>query len=159
MNILDCFSLGLTSLSTLQSRGLSRVFSDTTFKNTNSLVLNLLYGPTLTSIHDHWKNQSFTRWTSVGKVISLLFNTLSAFSIAFLLSSKHLLISWLQLPSAVILEPKKIKYVIVSPSVCHGVMGPDAMILVFWMLSFKTAPHSPLSPTSSSSLVSLCFLP
>ena len=62
------------------------------------------------------------------------------FVIAFLPRSKHLLISWLQSPSAVILEPKKIKSVtvsIVSPSVCHEVMGPDAMILVFWMLSFK----------------------
>ena len=77
------------------------------------------------------------------KVMSLLFNMLSRFVIAFLWGSKHLLkISWLQLPSAVILEPKKIKSVtisIVSPSVCHEVVGPDAMILVFWMLSFKPA--------------------
>ena len=66
--------------------------------------------------------------------MSLLFNTLSRFVIAFLPSSKHLLISWLQAPSAVILEPKKIKFVtvsIVSPSICHEVMGPDAMILVY----------------------------
>ena len=78
--------------------------------------------------------------TFVGKVISLLFNTLSRFVIAFLLRSKRLLIPWLQSPSAVILEPKKIKSVTVSiiyPSICHEVMGPDAMILVFWMLSFK----------------------
>ena len=62
------------------------------------------------------------------------FNILSGFVIAFLLRSKHLLISWLQSPSAVVLEPKKIKSVtvfIVSPSICHEVMGPDAMILVF----------------------------
>ena len=66
-------------------------------------------------------------------MISLLFNTLSRFVIAFLPRSKHLLISWLQSPSAVILEPKKIKSVtvsIVSPSICHEVMGPDAMIFV-----------------------------
>ena len=72
--------------------------------------------------------------TFVSKVMSLLFNTLSRFVIAFLPRSKHLLISWLQSPSAVILEPKKIKSVtfyIVCPSVCHEVMGPDAMILVF----------------------------
>ena len=70
----------------------------------------------------------------VGKVISLLFNMLSRFVIDFIPSSKCLLISWYQSPSAVILEPKKIKSVtvfIVSPSICHEVMGPDAMILVF----------------------------
>ena len=66
--------------------------------------------------------------------MSLLFNMLSSFVIAFLPRSKHLLISWLQSPSAVILEPKKIKLVTAStfpPSICHEVMGPDAMILVF----------------------------
>ena len=78
--------------------------------------------------------------TFVGKVMSLLFNTLSRLVIAFLPRSKHLLISWLQSPSAVILETPKIRSFtvsIVSPSVCHEMMGPDAMILVFWMLSFK----------------------
>ena len=72
--------------------------------------------------------------TFVGKVISLLFNTLSRFAIAFLPRNKHLIISWLQSPSVVILDPKKIKSVtvsIVSSSVCHEVMGPNAMILVF----------------------------
>ena len=73
-------------------------------------------------------------WTFVGKVISLLFNTLSRFVIAFLSRNKRLLISWLQSSFAVILEPKKIKFVTVSsvsPSTCHEGMGPDAMILVF----------------------------
>ena len=73
-------------------------------------------------------------------VMSLLFNMLSRLVISFLPRSKHLLISWLQPPSAVILEPKKMKSItvsIVSPSICHEVMGPDAMILVFCMLSFK----------------------
>ena len=82
-----------------------------------------------------------TRWTSVSKVMSLLFNKLSRFAIALLPRSKHLLIPWLQSPSAVILEPPKIKSVtvsIISPSICHET-GPDAMILVFWMLSFKPA--------------------
>ena len=81
-----------------------------------------------------------TRWTFVGKVISLLLNMLSRLVITFLPRSKHLLISWLQSPSAVILEPKKIKSDTVSPvspSISHEAMGPDAMILVFWMLSFK----------------------
>ena len=80
------------------------------------------------------KTIALTRWTFVGKVMSLLFNMLSRLFIAFLTRNKHLLISWLQSPSAVILEPKKIKYVtvsIVSPSICHEVMGLDAMILVF----------------------------
>ena len=78
----------------------------------------------------------------VGKVMSLLFNTLSRFVIAFLPRINHLILSWLQSPYTVILEPKKIKYVTTStfsPSVCHEVMGPDTMILVFQMLSFKPA--------------------
>ena len=75
-----------------------------------------------------------TLQTFVGKVMSLLFNMLSSLIIAFLPRSKHLFISWLQSPSAVILEPKKINFVTVStvtPSVCYEVMGLDAMILVF----------------------------
>ena len=86
------------------------------------------------------KTIALTRWTFVGKLISLLFNILSRLVITFLPRSKHLLISLLQSPSAVILEPRKIKSVTVStvsPSICHEVMGPDAMILVFWMSSFK----------------------
>ena len=80
------------------------------------------------------KTIALTRWTFANKVMSLLFNILSRLVIAFLPRSKGLLISWLQSPSAVILEPKKIKVVtvsIVSPSICHEVMGPDAMILIF----------------------------
>ena len=76
---------------------------------------------------------ALARWTFVGKVMSLLFNTLCRLIITFLPRNKHLLISWLQSPSAVILEPRKIKSAIVStvsPSICHEVMGPDAMILV-----------------------------
>ena len=74
---------------------------------------------------------ALTIWTSVSKVISPLFNMLSKFVITSLPRSKHLLISWLQSPFAVILEPQKIKSVTVSPSICHEVMGLDAMILVF----------------------------
>ena len=76
------------------------------------------------------KTIALTRRTVVGKVISLLFNILSRFVITFLPWSKRLLISWLQSPSAVILEAKKIKSDTVSPSISHDVMGPDAMILV-----------------------------
>ena len=80
------------------------------------------------------KTIALTIWTFVGKVMSLLFNTLSWLVIAFLLKSKCLLLSWLQSQSAVILEPPKIKFVtvsIVSPSNCHEVMGLNVMILVF----------------------------
>ena len=86
------------------------------------------------------KTVALTRQTFVGKVMSLLSNMLSRLVIDFLPKSKHLLISLLQLPSAVILEPKKMKSLtvsIVSPSICHEVMGPDAMIFVFCMLSFQ----------------------
>ena len=89
------------------------------------MALSFLYGPTLSlSLHFRF----------VGKVMSLLFNMLSRFVIAFIPRSKPLLISWLQSPSAVILEPKKIKSVtvtVVSPSICHEVVGPDAMIFIF----------------------------
>ena len=80
------------------------------------------------------KTKALTRWTFVGIVMSLLFNMLSRLVIAFLPRSKCLLISWLQSPSAVILKPKKRKSLtvsIVSPDICHEVMGPDAMTLVF----------------------------
>ena len=81
-----------------------------------------------------------TRWTFVGQVMYLLCNMLSRLVVAFLPKSKYLLISWLQSPSAVILESPKIKSVtvsIVSPPIYHGVMAPDAMIFVFCILSFK----------------------
>ena len=80
------------------------------------------------------KTIALTTGIFVSKMMSLLFNTLPRFVIAFLLRSKYLLISWLELPSEMILEPKKIKSLtdsIVSPSICLEVMGPDAMILVF----------------------------
>ena len=88
------------------------------------------------------KTIALTRQTFVNKVMSLLFNMLSRLVLAFLPQSKRPLISWLQSPSVVILEPQKIKSVtvsIVSPSICHEVMGPDAMILVFCRLGFKPA--------------------
>ena len=95
-------------------------------KSINSLELSFLYSPTFTSIRDYWKNHSFH--------LSLLFNMQSRFVIAFLPRSMSLLISWLQSPSSVILEPPKIKsdtVSIVSTSICHEMTGPDAMILLF----------------------------
>ena len=91
------------------------------------------------------KTITLTRQTAVGKVMSLLFNMLSKLVITFLPRSIRLLISWLQSPSAVILKPPKIKSVTVStlsPSICHEVMGPDAMILVFGMLNLEQLFHS-----------------
>ena len=99
------------------------------------LIVHLLH-PYMTT----GKTIALTRQTFVGKVLSLLFNMLSRLVITFLPRSKHLLISWLQSPSVVILEPPKIKSATVStasPSICHAVRGSEAMILVFWMLSFK----------------------
>ena len=94
------FKIGLISL---KSKGLSRVFSNTTVQNINSFMPSLLYGPTLTFINDYWKTIALTMWTFVSKVMSFLFNMLSRFVIAFLPKSKHLYIPWLQSPSAVIL--------------------------------------------------------
>ena len=88
------------------------------------------------------KTIALTRWTFFDKVMSLLLNMLSRLVITFFTRSQYLLISWLQSPSAMILEPRKIKSATVStvsPSICHEVMGLDGMILVFWMLSFKSA--------------------
>ena len=92
-----------------------------------------LYGPALTSMTTG-KTIALTIWTFVSKIMSLLSNIMSRFVLAFLPRSKHLLISWLQSPSTVILEPKKIKSVavsIVSPSICHDVMGLGVMIFFF----------------------------
>ena len=111
------------------------------FKSISSLVLSFmvqLSQPCMTT----GETIALTLHTFVSKVMSLLFNIPSRLVIAFLPRSKHPLISWLQSPSAVILEPQKIKSVtvsIVSPSICHKVMGLDSMIFVFQMLSFKPA--------------------
>ena len=103
------------------------------------------------------KTIALTRWTFVGKVMSLLFNTLPNFVIALLPRSKRFLISWLQSSSAVIVESRKIKSVtvsIVSPSIWHEVMGLGAMILVFECWVLRQLFHSPLSPSWRGSLVS-----
>ena len=107
------------------------------------------------------KNKALTIWTFVGKVMFLLFNMLSRSVIAFLPRSKCLLISWLQSLSAMILEPPKIKSVtvsIVSPSICHEVMGLNAMISVC-LFSLSQIFHSPLSLSSICYLVPLHFPP
>ena len=131
----------MTGLISFLSRGLSRVFSSTKLESVNFSVLSLLYGPIVTSVHDYWKNHTLTIWTLDSKVMSL-FNVLCRFVITFLPKRKFLLISWLQSLSVVILEPKKIKSVSVStfsPSICHEVMGLEAVILVYPMFSFMPA--------------------
>ena len=125
----------------LQSKGLSRVFFSTILWKHRFFVSQPSLGQTLTPVHDCWKNYSFdyTDLCQQSDDVSA-FNTLSRFVITFLPRSNCLLISWLQSPSTVILEPKKIKAATVSTfssSICHEVMWLDAMILVFWMLSFK----------------------
>ena len=107
------------------------------------------------------KTRVLIRQTFVGRVISLIFSMLSRVVIAFLPRSKCLLISWLQSPSAVILEPKKIKSVTVSTfslSICHEVMGLDAMVLVFECWVLIQLFNSPLSLSSGGCLVSVLFL-
>ena len=132
-SIQNWFPLRLTGLICLLSKGLSGVFSSTAIWNDiNSSMLRLRHGPALT-----WplgKPIALTLQTFVGRVMSPFSNTLSRFVIAFLPRNKHLLISWLQSPSAVILEPQKRKSVTAStfsPSICHEVMRPDVMILFF----------------------------
>ena len=105
-NIQDRFPLGWTGWISLQSKGLSKVFSNTTVqKHQFFSTLSSLWSNSH-SIHDYWKNHSLTIWNFVGKVISA-FSTLSMLVIAFLPRSKYLLISWLRSPPAVILEPDK----------------------------------------------------
>ena len=107
MNIQDWFPLGLNGLISLLSKGLLRVFSSTTVQRHQFFSAQPFYCPALTSVHDYWKNHTVTRQTFVGKVMSLLFNMLSRSLIAFISRSKRLLLSWLQSPSAMILEPPK----------------------------------------------------
>ena len=102
------------------------------------------------------KTMPLTTWPFVGKVMSLLFNMLSRLVIAFHPRSKCLLISLLQSPSAVILEPRKILYHCLH---FYPIYGSDTMILAFWMLSFKPDFSPLLSPSSRGSLVPLHFLP
>ena len=154
------WSLGWTGWISLQSKSLLQHHSSkaSIFQRSAFFTVQLSHSYMITG-----KAIALIRWIFVGKVMSLLFSMLSKSVITFLPRSKRLLISWLQLPSAVILEPPKIKSFTaspVSPSISHEVMGPDAVILVFRMLSFK--PIFSLSfflLSSSGFLVPLHFLP
>ena len=141
MNIQNWFPLGWTYWISLQSKGalkslLQHHSSKASILRHSAFFIVQLSHPYMTTR----KTIALTRQTFVDKVMSLLFNMLSTLVITFLPSSKHLSISWLKSTSAVILEPPKIKSATVStvsPSICHEVMGPDAMILVFRILSFQ----------------------
>ena len=151
MNIQGWFPLELTSLISLQSKGLSRVFSSTTqFESIDFSALSLLYGPTLTFIHDYRKNQSFDCMDLRQQSDVSVFNILSRLAIAIPPRCKCLLISWLQSPFTVILKPKKIKSVTVSTfsiylllsdgTGCHDLKFLDAELQAsFFTLLFH--PH------------------
>ena len=140
VNIQGWFPLGLTGLISLQSKGLKSLLQHQSskasiFRHSDFFMVHLSH-PYLTT----GKTIALAIRNFVGRVMSLLLDILPRFVIAFLPRRKHLLISWLQTPSAVILESRKIKSLtvsFVSPSICHEVMGPDAMIFIFWILSFK----------------------
>ena len=124
------FPLRLTGLISSLSKGLSGVFSSTTFQRHQLSGALPSYSSALTTICDHWEDHSLDYIDFNGRVMSLLFNTLSRFVTDFLPRSNHLLISWLQSLYVVILEPKKRKSVTTftfSPSICHEIMGLDAM--------------------------------
>ena len=140
MNTQGWFPLGLTGLISLLSKGFSSLLqhhnSKASILQCSAFFMAHISHPYMTTR----KTITLTIQTFVNKVVSLFFNALSRFDIAFLPRNKHLLILWLQAPSTVILEPPKIKSVTFStfsPSICHEVMGLDAMIFIFWMLTFN----------------------
>ena len=171
MNIEDWSPVGWTGWISLLSKGPSRVFSNTTVQKHQFFSTQLSLQSNSHPYKTTGKTIALTRQTFVGKVMSLLFNMLSSLVITFLPRSKHLLISQQQLPSAGILEPLKMKSLTgstVSSPICHEVMRPDAMILVFWMLNFKPTfslfsftfikRHSSFSLLSAISVVSPAYL-
>ena len=157
MNTQEWSPLGWTGWISLQSKGLKSLLqhhsSKASILQCSAFFTDQLSHPYMTT----GKTIALTRQTFVDKVISLLLNMLSRLVITCLPRSKRFLISWLQSPSAVILEPKKKKksatVSTVSPSISHEVMVLDAMILIFWMLSFKPLFRPPLSVSSRGSLV------
>ena len=142
MNIQGWFPRRLTGLISVQSKWLSRLFSNTTIWKHHFFGTHTSLWTSSLPIHNYWKIIALTIMDLCGKVIALFLNMLYRFVIASLLRNKQLLISWLQSLSSVILEPKKIKFVPVSlfsPSTCHEVVGLNSMVLVFFflILSFR----------------------
>ena len=139
ISIQGWFPLRLTGLISLVSKGPQEPSPAPQFEGISSSALHLLYGPALITIHDHWEDHSLDYTDLCQQSNVSAFNALARFVIAFLPWSKHLLISQLQSPSTVILEPKKRRSVTTStssPSICHEVIGPEAMILVFFNIQF-----------------------
>ena len=162
MSIQDWFPLGLTGLITLQSRGPSRfIFNTTAWKHQFFQQFSLL--STLTSVYDYTcgKTIALTIHIFVGKAMSLLFNMLSKLVKTFLPRSKHLLISWLQSPSAVILEPPKIKsdtVSTVSPSISHEMMDQMPWSSFSECRALSQLFHSPLVNIGSLIVKSTAYL-
>ena len=155
MSIQDWFPLGLTGCISCP-RDPQESSPTPQFKSINSSAFSLLYGPTVTSIHDYWKNHSLTRWILVGKAMSLLLNMLSRLVITFLQRSKLLLISWLQSPSAMILEPPPKKK---SPfPLFLQIFAKKWWDWMLWMLRLKASLFTLISPSSRGSLGPLWFL-
>ena len=139
INIQDWFPLGLTGWISLWTKGLKSILQHQGSKP-SILQCSAFFKVQLShSYMNTGKTIALIRRTFIYKVVPLIVNILSTLVIVFLPKSKHILISWLQSPNTVILEPKKMKSVtvsIVSLSICHGMMGPDAIIFIFWMLNF-----------------------
>ena len=153
MNIQDWFPLGLTGLISLLSKGLQESSPVPQFKSINSSALSLLYGPTLTSINDYWKSHSFGYMIFVGKVMSLLFNMLSRFVIAFLPMDKSLLILLLPSLSTVILDPKKI---ISALLIAHD--KKFTLYKGIWQILFSWTPKSQRTVIAAMKLKDTCSL-
>ena len=146
LNIQGWSPLRLTGLISLLSKGLSGVFSSTTVQRHQFFSILPSLRPSSHNRIDQWEDHSLDYMDLCWRVMSLLFSTLSRFVIVFLLITNRLLISWLQSPSALILEPKKRKCVTTStfsPSICHAGMGTEAMILIFLIFSLKPALSLP----------------
>ena len=133
------------------------------FESINSSMLSLLYGPTLTCVHDYWKNHNSDYTDLFSKLMSLFFNALSQLATASLLRSKcHNFMAAVTIHSDFVVKKKKKKSTPLSTFfcfICHEGMGLNAMILVFWMWVSSQLFHFPLSCSSRSSLVPLHFLP
>ena len=142
INIQGWFLLGLTGFDLLAVQGTVKSLLQHHNSKTSILQCSVFYMIQLSHQYMTTGNTtSMTVWTFVGKAMTLPFNMMSRFVITFIPRSKHLLFAWLQSPSVVILEPKKIKSChcsyFFSPSICYEVMKLEPMILVFWMLNFK----------------------
>ena len=161
MNIQGWSPLRLTGLISLQSKGLPGVFSSITVRRHQFFgILPFLQFSSHNCTWPMGKTMALTIRTFVGRVMSLLFNTLSRFLTAFLPRSHRFLISWLHSRSAVILEPKKRKSAATSnfpPSICHAVMGPGAMILAFFFFFFLIFSLKPALSLSSFTLIKRLF--